>query len=154
MGVDLGGAVAAITLGLVANASVAQGSGSEIVGAYDGIAGHRSSMVISEIRSRLHITLSGGALSADTDSVAADCEAVAEGELIDGVLRATLIPFEGGGTSLDAKDIEKMDSRIIISFKGDIATVKGVFAHCGLRNALYGQYKKKQAQRIGVGSKE
>jgi hypothetical protein len=117
-------------------------SGQDVAGRYEGAEGHSASMVISKNQGRVRIVLQGGSRTTGSESVAADCEAVAEGEMINGGIRARLIPFEGEVTSLDAADIERMDSKVYVSIDKSVATVEGSFAHCGLQNALNGKYRK------------
>ena len=100
-------------------------------------------MTISRKRDLVHIELKGGGNSRDLASMAGDCEAVAEGQLVGNVIRAKLVPFDGEVSSLDAKDIEQIDPAVLLKFGKNIVTVQGSFAHCGLRNALNGNYKKR-----------
>lgn len=117
---------------------------SDLTGSYSAIGDHSGSMTITKKQGRLRIELKGGTSGKDSAAVAADCEAIAEGELHGNVIRAKLVPFEGEVTSLNTRDIERMDSRVLVFFDRDIAAVEGAFAHCGLQNALNGQYKKRR----------
>ena len=114
----------------------------EFMGVYEGVGAYRSSqMVVSRVQGHIRVLLQGGA--PDSGPAVADCEAVVEGVVVDGVLRGELIPFDGEITSLNTKDILQMDTRVLISFGNGIATVKGKFEHCGIYNALSGNYRKK-----------
>jgi hypothetical protein len=93
---------------------------------------------------RLRVELKGGGLVNTGASAPGDCEAVAEGKLVGNVIRAKLVPFEGEVTSLDANDIARMNATVTVSFEKGVADVQGTFAHCGLKNALNGKYKKRR----------
>jgi hypothetical protein len=128
---------------MVIAAATCSASEPDVTGNYEGIGAYSSSqMIISRVQGRIRVALMGGARDG-SEPAAADCEAVAEGELVNGILRGQLIPFEGEVTSLDLKDIQRMDARVVVSFEKGMATVEGKFAHCGLQNALNGKYRKK-----------
>lgn len=131
-----------VAVWLVISAAACSASETDVTGTYEGVGAYRSSqMIISKVQGRTRVTLRGGA-RAGSEPTAADCEAVAEGELVNGVLRGQLIPFDGEITSLDAKDIQRMDARVLVLFEKGMATVEGKFAHCGLQNALIGKYRR------------
>jgi len=144
MTIPLARTVAAMALALASNIGIAQGTEADVAGTYDGIAGHRALMVISKVQSRFHVVFDGGAQTGGGAAVSADCEAVAEGEWVNGTVRAKMIPFKGKDYSLDADAIKRMDPEVLISFKKGVAEVEGSFDHCGLGNALYGKYKKRK----------
>lgn len=134
---------AAMVTALLVAATACAASSTEVSGSYVSVGSHRSTMIIARKQDLVRIELKGGGNPKDLASMAGDCEAVAEGQLSGGVIRAKLVPFEGEVTSLDAKDIEQIDPVVLVSFEKGIATVQGSFAHCGLRNALNGRYKKR-----------
>lgn len=132
-----------IAVSIIATSATADSaSEADIAGTYEGIGPyHSSEMIISKEQGHLRVFLKGGARD-NSEAAAADCEAVVKGELVNGVLRGQLIPFEGEVTSLDTRDIQRINSQVLIFFDKNTAIVKGEFAYCGLQNALSGKYKK------------
>lgn len=122
----------------------------EALGDYVSLDGRLSIMQIRRANGHLRIVLNGGASATDTDNAAADCEAVAEGELSGAVVRARLVPFEGELNSLKASEIAKMNPVVLVEIDKTMAVVRGSFPYCGLRNSLAGKYKRVGLPTAGV----
>ena len=95
------------------------------------------------------VEVHGGGDPRDGAGVAADCQAVAEGRLDGGRLDAALLPFESDAGGLDAIDLES-SPRLAITFDGDTARLEGGFAHCPMRTAMTGAYRRTSSPRLFV----
>ncbi|QHI97342.1 hypothetical protein GT347_04710 [Xylophilus rhododendri] len=117
-------------------------SDADIFGLYKSTDAYRAEMLIKPWHGELRINFIGGSSTKAGANTSADCEAVADGKIDKGIVRAKLIPFEGTKSSLSQLDIDKMNNHIEIKIHRKNAVVTGSFEYCGLGNSLSGNYRK------------
>lgn len=94
------------------------------------------------------IEVHGGGDSGDGAAVGADCYAVAEGPLANGLISARFVPFESVDLGLDAKDLAAKPRRLTLKLNGDEAELSGDFDYCPMRTGMAGRYSRTQAPKL------
>lgn len=83
----------------------------------------------------------------DGAGVGADCQAVAEGPLLDGTIDAALVPFESDAGGLEPADLQDAP-RLRLHLDGDSATLEGRFDHCPWTTVMAGHYRRTPQARM------